>query len=472
VNAAARAGVTLAAVAVSCAATAALCRWAGAQSQPVIVAGVLAVALARRERTGHIGNVAAGILRLATIAVVASGVGFAMHAFPIPGAAAFVVLLSATIWLRNFGARGRAIGALATLPLVALLVVPGGPAHARGGPLVDLALVVAAGCIAYVVVSAFAFVRLRADDADAPFAGAAAAPGVDRARRPGPTVSTRMALQMLVALGTAFAIGFAVFPSHVGWTVLTAFIVCVGARGRGDALYRAILRLAGALGGTIVAVGLAHLWRPGGLAEVAVIFLALFLGLWLRERNYAYWAAAMTVIFALLAGSGSAFGVEAFAERLEAILAGAVCGVAAAWFVTPIRTVDVIRRRLADALVAFDEVVAHAHLADDDRAARIARFEHHLGELDRLAVPVRWHRRAFAFRAQPDHPAKWIDLANDLRPHAGTLADHPNRAAIRRAVGISRRAIAQHGAADAPPERVPIGDALAAVHETLRREAP
>jgi len=309
-----------------------------------------------------------------------------------------------------------------------------------------------------------------AASAPAPAPEAVAAAGAaERPRRAGPSVPARMALQLAVALAAAFAVGFAVFPGHAGWTVLTAFIVCSGARGRGDAFYKAVLRLGGALAGTVAALLFTLIWTPAGIGEAVLIFGVLYLGVWLRERNYAYWACAMTLIFALLSRPGATFGPEAFAERLEAILAGAICGVAAAWFVMPIRTVDVIRRRLADALVAFDDVVAHAHVAEE-HPARLARFEHHLAELDGVAAPVRWHRRVFASRAQPDHPARWIELAHELRRHAETVAAHPNRAAIRRAVGISRRAIAHHGAADAPPERVPIGTALAGVHEILGGE--
>jgi predicted trehalose synthase len=46
--------------------------------------------------------------------------------------------------------------------------------------------------------------------------------------------------------------------------------------------------------------------------------------------------------------------------------------------------------------------------------------------------------------------------------------------AIRRALGISRRAIANHGKADAPPDAPAIGAALGELHATLTtaRERP
>ena len=467
-SAASRAGVTLLSVIASFATTYALCRWAGAKLQPAIGAAILALALARRAGPERVSHAATGALRLTMIALAASGVGWLLQSHPPIGAAIFVVALSLSVWVRNFGRRWRAAGAVIALSFVALLVIPAGPARARGGPLVDLALIVAAGLIAYACATAVHVLVRRVDASHA--LQATNVERDERKRRPGMTAPTRMALQLAVALTAAFVVGFTVFPAHVGWTALTAFIVCSGARGRGDAFYKAVLRLAGALAGTIVAVVLTKVWDPSGFTEVVVIFAVLFLGLWLRDRNYAYWAGAMTLVFALLSQSGGALAFDVVAARLEAILAGGICGVAAAWFVLPIRTESVVRRYLADALLAFDEVVAHAHLADAEHPQRLARFEQRLADLDRVAPPVRWHRRVFAFRQRPDHPAGWIDLASDLRPHARAVEQPAKRGAIRRAIGASRRAVADHGAAEPQPERVPIGDALAMLHATLRGE--
>ncbi len=463
-NAAARAAAIVLAAVASFATMYAVCAWAGAQPAPAVASAILTIALARRSHASGLAALAVGALRLAGVALAAAAVGWLLITVPLAGAVVFVVAMGLSVWLRNFGTRGRVAGAVLALPFVALLVVPFAPAHARGGPAADIALTIAGGLIAFAFVTLAA--RFTHDDAAEPDARAEAASS-ERKRRPGMSVPTRMALQMVAALGAAFVVGFTLVPAHVGWTVLTAFIVCSGARGRGDAFYKAVLRLGGAIAGTLVALVLATVWTPHGLAEAVVVFGALYLGLWLRERNYAYWAAAMTLIFALLAHGDGVLTLAAFGARLEAILAGAVCGVAAAWFVTPIRTVSVIRRSLADALLAFDDVVANGHAADPERPMRLARFERRLAELDRVAPPVRWHRRIAGLRAGPDHPAAWLDLAAGLRPHAPGAAERPDRGAIRRAIGVSRRAIASHGAAEPGPDHVPIGVALAKLHETL-----
>ena len=131
----------------------------------------------------------------------------------------------------------------------------------------------------------------------------------------------------------------------------------------------------------------------------------------------------------MLARSDDGFNLALLGTRLESILAGALCAVIAAWFVFPIRTVDVVRRRLADALKAFDDIVVHAHDADA-RTAHAARYGHLMTELEGIAPPVRWHRRMFVRNDAPDHPARWIDLAHEIYRSAQRV-DHGASAGFR-----------------------------------------
>ncbi|MGC2243740.1 MAG: FUSC family protein, partial [Candidatus Aquilonibacter sp.] len=214
------------------------------------------------------------------------------------------------------------------------------------------------------------------------------------------TVPTRMALQMLVALALAFAIGMLAFPQHWSWVVLTAFIVCSGAVGRGDAIYKGLLRVGGAIGGTLIAAVLSRIAMPNGTVGATVIFVVLFFGIWLRTVNYAYWAACATLIFALLQGSQGANPGPLFAERVLCIVIGALCAIGATWFVYPIRTELLVRRRVADARAALRDVVRGT--GDHD-------LQHHLAQLERLAPPVRLHRAVFGARGDAPHPATVID---------------------------------------------------------------
>lgn len=232
--------------------------------------------------------------------------------------------------------------------------------------------------------------------------------------RPGALAApTRMAMQMAAALALAFLIGFTLFPAHWSWMVLSAFIVCSGAVGRGDAAYKGILRIAGAVAGTAIAACIAHVHFSNSVAFAATVFGVLFLGIWLRALNYAYWAACATLIFGLLHGAQDTNVGMLFVTRLPCIGIGALCAVAATWFVYPIRTEDVVRRRVADALAALREALA-GHPSDEETRFQLEVLAHHSAELERVAAPVRLHRRFVPNRRGDEHPASWIDRTHAL----------------------------------------------------------
>lgn len=444
-----------------------LCRAYGAQLSPAILAAILAISLVRRSAPRSARQRLAAPFVIAATALAATGVAWMLHANPLGGAVVFSAAIAGSIKLRDFGERGRRAGALVALPLVTMLVVPA-RAAAPGGALVDFGLIVAAGVVplAYAIV-----VGEIAQRARVPLAAAEAQPAATP-RTAGFSNPTRMALQMAAALSAAFSLGFGLFPGHWGWVVFSAFIVCSGARGRGDAAYMGVLRVVGSLVGTLAAAALAYLWAPGGVAEATAIFGLLFFALWLRDVNYAYWAGFVTLILAFLTRSNNGLDSELLGVRLAAIFAGAACAVAAAWFVLPIRTEAVVRRRLADALTALDDLVAHAGVADAEQTNRQAYLEGRIAELASVAPPVIWHRRLFAFRAGPEHPARWIELTNGLREHAAAFIAPANLrerqcGIVRRAIGAARRALASHGKPDAPADALPVSVALRKLREAL-----
>ncbi len=443
-----RAGLTVAAVIASFCIMLGVGRGLGTGTQPALLSAILTLGISRRPQHMRGIQTATYPLALAFVALVAGVVGVLLRTVPIVGAIVFVAGIFFSIWLRNFGERGRRIGALIGLPFVAMLVVPVGPIHAPDGPLVDLAVIVASGIVALasvrvVVALASALHLVSAEPPNEP-------EKAPRERKPGTlSIPTRMALQMTVALALAFVAGFALFAHHWGWTVLTAFIVCSGAIGRGDAAYKGVLRLIGAIAGTAAATLLTHAWHPSGPPEAVGIFAALFFGLWLRETNYAYWAACITLVLALLAPPSFTGTANVLALRVIAIFVGALCGVAAAWFVLPIRTTDVIRRRLADALVALDALARDDASEPVPRAARAQVFAARMRALDRVATPVRVHRRVLPFADHAEHPGRWIEIASDCRRAALetelALTSAAHRATLRRAIGRTRKAIGAHG---------------------------
>ena len=202
---------------------------------------------------------------------------------------------------------------------------------------------------------------------------------------------------MTVALVAAFAVGRIVWPAHWTWTVLTAFIVCSGARSRGDVVLKGVLRGTGAAVGTVVATAIAGTFGPHEASSVVVMFAVLGVATWLREFSYAWWAACVTAVLSLLYGwFGQSPGL--LDTRLAGIAVGAALGIAASWLILPLRTRDVARRRTADALAVLGGLLA----ADWDDPAALRRhqvaFHHAVTRLGQVAPPLRAQRMLLSSR--------------------------------------------------------------------------
>jgi len=153
---------------------------------------------------------------------------------------------------------------------------------------------------------------------------------------------------------------------------------------------------------------MAHVALMEPVAGAAAIFAIVFVGTWLRQINYAWWAVCATLIFALLQGPQDEAILSALGMRIACILIGALCGIAAAWFVYPIRTEQLVRKRVAETLLGLRDALASGLAPDMSELDRLA------AELDRLAPPLRLHRRLVGSANTLTHPSAWIDRAQAL----------------------------------------------------------
>lgn len=435
----------------------------------VIVTVVLAMTLARIQRSADHVDRLAGFALLPAVAVLAWATGHLMSAHPDGGDACFVLLMAASIWVRRFGPRAARAGLLIVSPLIAVLITgQGGPGQAGLGWVVLIALI-AAGWVSVC--------QLLAGH-PAPPTMAAARPSARRI-----SASTRMALQLGAALTAAFVTGRLLWPAHWSWVVLTAYIVCSGAAGRGDVLLKGVLRAAGAAAGTLVAAGIAGTFGPRADATVVLMFVALAAATWLREFSYAYWAAIVTAVLSLLYDwFGEAPGAL-LDTRLEGILVGAALGVAASWLILPIRTADVVRRRSADALAVLSGMLA----ADPADPAALRRgqveFDQSVALLGRIAQPPRAQRLLFSrwwprAAAGADTIDAITSLTTPVRAFARAAADPLAGDAVRAVAGnvvavrlaIGRRTGRDYEAAVVPPDG-PRGAALGQIDGALGRLA-
>jgi hypothetical protein len=369
----------------------------GTRASPAILAAVLCLGMARAPEKHGITALLRRLVTLPVVALGASLVGAAFLRVPAAGAVLFTAGMAGSVALRQCGRVASAIGRTIALTLIAMLVVPVAIDRSAGIAR-TLLILLAAAIIAQLCAWGAYYAGRRIG-----WGGVGeAAPATGRL-----SVTNRMALQMVGALALAFTIGMLVFSQHWPWVVLSAFIVTSGAVGRGDALYKALLRIAGAIGGTAVAELLTLVHIANSIEYAALIFAVLFVGIWLRQINYAYWAACATLLFALLQGMQAGPSAAMFGVRVLCILIGAACGVLATWFVFPIRTSQVVRRRLADAMGAMRDVLG----------GEARDLEHHAAALERIAPPLRLHRAVLGKREPQVHPATWIERAHALLAH-------------------------------------------------------
>ncbi|MGW5352139.1 FUSC family protein [Streptomyces sp. NPDC004031] len=335
-------------------------------------------------------------------------------------------------------------------PLARLL--PGRRSAVRARPPGTAAEGPAETAAAGVVAAAAAVRATRARERPAPQPPRGPRPGPVRK---GPQPQTRLTVQLAAAMALAFAAGHLVFPHHWTWTVITAFVVCSAARARGDVVHRSVLRISGAVAGAVTGTLAAHLVAGTPPAAVAVIFGYLFVGVWLRDVNYAVWAFCVTSLLAVLYSLNGEHDTAALLlQRPEGILLGSACGVVAAYFVLPLRTETVMRARAARALQALQALLAAVTEPDPQPAAlrTLARSaDRATRDLGDAAASARAHRALLARRRRrtqrrpAPHAADWADTLAACVHEARALAALPPEAlaAARPHLGLTARNLGQ-----------------------------
>ncbi|GAB2803813.1 hypothetical protein GCM10027021_29910 [Dyella kyungheensis] len=404
---------------------------------PAVLAVVLSLSLSRSHMDHDLRGRLEAVVALPLVGFVAMGVGLLLRHTPWVGALAFVAGMFLAIWLRRFGSMARRAGRLIALPFVTLLTLPHIHAPSNGllAPVL-VPIVVALLSLLWVTVFHLLARRLRWLPPIRALEHAPATPAQEGGMRP--VASTRMAIQMAVALALSFVVGYLFFKERWAWIVLTAFIVNSGNRGRLDVAYKSGLRVAGAAVGTVLAMSLTIHTGANPSTTGVLILVALFFGVWLRPLGYAWWALFVTLALALLQGFEPQPPGTLLWLRLEEIVIGAAIGLASAWWVVPVRSSDVLRRRLADALAAMAEATDPA--TAERLPARVART---LDELEDMAAPFRAARR-FTHRFRTLQPADWVDTLLACRtPVIDVIVRGETPGRVRQAIGAARKSLRQ-----------------------------
>lgn len=407
--------------------------WWSPPVDAIVFAVMLAVALSRALTRIAVKRMplAIGLFPVAVAAAVACGMLIdAGGTLPVAGAGLFSIGVAVPVWLRRFGAAWQAAGTLGALPYFAVMVEPT-PAE-RTWAFVGWMLLGAAVALGWALLA-------RIITAPTPLVESSTT-------RPGKQLraSTRMAIQLAVATATAFAAAKALDPHHLVWPVLTVLITHSGNRGRGDVLVKGTQRIIGALAGTGIAAVASGLFSPGDDTGLVALFAAIVLAAAARPYGYVYWAAGITAALVFLYGYFEQSGIDLLGHRLLGILAGGIIALATAWFLLPVRTLDVARKRLARLLAAATDVATmQARAQPTDAAAHQLRdANQQLADLDATA------RTGRRLRLQT---ARTLDAAlNDAHRLTDTLvsitdvrADRTVFANLARALAHTRRSLAE-----------------------------
>jgi uncharacterized membrane protein YccC len=174
--------------------------------------------------------------------------------------------------------------------------------------------------------------------------------------------------------------------------------------------------------------------------SVVLILVAIFFGVWLRPLSYGWWALFVTLALALLQGFAGSSVPDILWPRLEEIMIGALIGVGSAWFVLPVRSTSVMRRRIADALLSLSHAFDPANSArrPDDFVAAVAA-------LKQMAPAFRASRRVTRY-FQAVQPADWVDALVACTDLAITLIEKGQTpGSVRQAIGAARKSIREPG---------------------------
>ena len=470
----------------------------------VVLPTALGMTIGRTQRSGGTRDRLVSLVTLPAVSIACTEVGRLFVQQPNLADALFTAALGLSIWIRRFGGWASRLGTLIALPFIALFitpvpVLPGGSPSA-GQPSVGHSMLWSAVAAAL----AFCWVWATREAAERigylpPLPEAPKQPAA-RPSKGGIPASTRMAIQMVLSLAIAFAIGRALFTPHWTWIVLTAFIVNSGNRGRGDVVHKCLLRIAGAAAGTVVATLVSGLFAPGDNTAVIIILAVIIVGSWLRTISYAYWAGCVTSVLSLLQGYFGEGHVGLIGERLLQILIGGALAVAIAWFVLPVKGTQLLRRRIADTLAALTDALHAAQHAPGvpnepgtpgtpgEFAAQHQRFGEGLAQLKLSAPAFAAHRRLNRMRRiEGVHPADAVDallacagpmsvLARQAKQGPETFAEPAVagllKAVLGNVVGARRYLGAREGARyrepAAVPEDTPAVPALYRIDEAAR----
>ena len=274
-----------------------------------------------------------------------------------------------------------------------------------------------AGGAGSVVAAALADISRAAAALGAAISAPPAAPAV-QPPPPGP-LAWRMALRVTIASVIAMAGGMALSPQRWFWAVITVYVVFLGTRTRGDAIFRGVQRLGGTLMGLFAGLTLAALLTGLPIVQAVVLLGAVFGMYYLILVSYTLGIFCVTVLLGLIYSLLGASMGSLLLLRLEETAIGAAAAIFVALVVVPVRTREQVGRSGAGVLRALAQVVGTCRrvLAGEADAAPVPAMravDRQVADLRLALLPLvatacqasGWSRRHCTLRSTPGSSAE------------------------------------------------------------------
>lgn len=174
------------------------------------------------------------------------------------------------------------------------------------------------------------------------------------------SMTSRQAVQVMLAGVLAIAAGTALSPTRYYWAVIAAFVTFTGTGTRSETFIKGAARIGGTLVGLVAAIVMAHVTVGNNAAIFSTILVSIFLAFYLQKLSYAAMTFFITVLLGQLYTVLGTFSDSLLALRLGETAVGAVAGVVVALVFTPLSTRDTIRSARDDLLIRLSELLQGA----------------------------------------------------------------------------------------------------------------
>ena len=182
-------------------------------------------------------------------------------------------------------------------------------------------------------------------------------------------ITTRLAVQIMIATALATVVGEFVSSTRWYWAVLTAFVVFVGASTRGAILTRAYNRILGTAIGLVVGIALVLLVHEHMPLLVALAIVSAFGMMYFGPVLYLYNAFFTTTLLVSLYGMLGDLSGQVMELRIGETIAGAVIGVACAYLIFSSNSRPARLAKVAAFFGALDGVLAAGRTRADGARA-------------------------------------------------------------------------------------------------------